>query len=292
MLRRVNSLGLWHWIQTTWHAIGQAIAGAWNAFTDVIGAAWQALSRWMDKLQPGAWSEWVGAILTGGSLILAFSILIRDRRKDVRAQAMRVLTWISDEGDDGCAMHVKNTSDLPIFGPTLLTRPRFWWERSFWHRVLQRKKLEYRLIQYRPFSEQTLEAGDEWICPWPFPRWVTGFHRTTLRFKDAAGVMHHRDVSAGRDPKFYGRWHHYKEGTIMATRTMRVIASFHELGKPLPDLDLGYDFLLGKDGYIEGRPPQKVKRISQEVREPKLSVRQSPRIVRPRSRREDRQTRK
>lgn len=78
----------------------------------------------------GPWSSWVEAVLTGGSLLLGFSILIRDRRDKRKGQAKRVVVW----GDHfthvvfpkatgikhpSVVLFIHNASDQPIVGVTV-----------------------------------------------------------------------------------------------------------------------------------------------------------------------------
>lgn len=48
-----------------------------------------ALTRGLDW---GNVPAWVASILTGASLLLGFYILLRDRRKEEREQALRIIT--------------------------------------------------------------------------------------------------------------------------------------------------------------------------------------------------------
>ncbi|MEU2866382.1 hypothetical protein ABZ672_50370 [Streptomyces mirabilis] len=73
----------------------------------------------MTGLDWGTVPAWASAFLTSGSLLLGFYILLRDRRKDERSEALKVICW-SEYGfagtpDDGMhVVHVWNTSDRPI----------------------------------------------------------------------------------------------------------------------------------------------------------------------------------
>ena len=63
---------------------------------------------------------WAASVLTGGSLILGFSILLRDRRRMDRSQIDQFAFWVEgDKSDRHTArilIHVKNTSTLPVKG--------------------------------------------------------------------------------------------------------------------------------------------------------------------------------
>jgi hypothetical protein len=58
---------------------------------------------WPDDLSQVQWgpvSTWVGSILTAGSLAVAFSILLRDRRKAESEQARDIQCWVRFEESD------------------------------------------------------------------------------------------------------------------------------------------------------------------------------------------------
>jgi hypothetical protein len=66
---------------------------------------------------------WVASVLTGGSLLLGFSILLRDRRRMDRSQIDQFAFWVEgDKSDRHTArilIHVKNASALPVKGVTI-----------------------------------------------------------------------------------------------------------------------------------------------------------------------------
>src|SRR5664280_2404232 len=49
---------------------------------------------WGYEIDWGAIPTWFGAILTGGSLLLGFYLLLRVRRKEERAQIDKVMVWL------------------------------------------------------------------------------------------------------------------------------------------------------------------------------------------------------
>ena len=75
------------------------------------------------KIQWGTVPAWVSGVLTGGSLILGFYILLRDRRTQERRQALQVAVYYYDPAVpsfDGSwpgspLIHVMNTSDAPVY---------------------------------------------------------------------------------------------------------------------------------------------------------------------------------
>jgi hypothetical protein len=72
--------------------------------------------------QSGRWNfgQMIGAIMTGGSLLLGFVILFRDHRSRERAQADRFITFPRRRkgNERGFELFIQNTSDHPIFRVT------------------------------------------------------------------------------------------------------------------------------------------------------------------------------
>jgi hypothetical protein len=65
-------------------------------------------------MQSGSWAEWVSGIGTAGSLLLGFYILLRDRRKEDRAEATRVVSWFVNRPDGNVELNVTNGATRPI----------------------------------------------------------------------------------------------------------------------------------------------------------------------------------
>lgn len=82
----------------------------WMTGTPAGERTWLGLSL-------GPWSEWVAAILTGGSLLLGFYILLQDRRKEDRRHANAISYWMNTapQGETQVLeVGVHNGSDAPI----------------------------------------------------------------------------------------------------------------------------------------------------------------------------------
>ncbi|WP_327421158.1 hypothetical protein OG763_09905 [Streptomyces sp. NBC_01230] len=63
----------------------------------------------------GTIPAWFSAILSGGSVLLALYIILRDRKKAERADATQVVCWTSIDWEaDDFRTHVHNTSDRAI----------------------------------------------------------------------------------------------------------------------------------------------------------------------------------
>jgi len=50
----------------------------------------------MGELEWGTVPAWVSAVLTSGSLMLGFYILLRDRRKEERRDATKAICWLAE----------------------------------------------------------------------------------------------------------------------------------------------------------------------------------------------------
>src|SRR4051794_33457602 len=68
----------------------------------------------------GAVPAWVGALLTGSSLILALRIMLQDRRKGERAEALKVICWSGTAEVREMTTHVLNTADRPVTNVSLV----------------------------------------------------------------------------------------------------------------------------------------------------------------------------
>ncbi|HXC79250.1 MAG TPA: hypothetical protein VNU19_19630, partial [Candidatus Acidoferrum sp.] len=62
----------------------------------IVAAIWQTTGMLAahSHIDWGNVPAWVASILTGGSLLLGFYILLRDRRKEERRQARRIVIQI------------------------------------------------------------------------------------------------------------------------------------------------------------------------------------------------------
>ncbi|WP_327349690.1 hypothetical protein OG772_20635 [Streptomyces sp. NBC_01321] len=60
----------------------------------------------------GTVPAWFSAVLSGGSVLLAFYIILRDRKKAEQADAMKVICWVHRE--EGRVIRVINASDRSI----------------------------------------------------------------------------------------------------------------------------------------------------------------------------------
>jgi hypothetical protein len=74
----------------------------------------------MQNVNWGDVPTWLASLLTGGSLLLGFSILLRDRRNADRVQVDQFAFWVEGDHRDGntaaIIIHVINSSNLPVKG--------------------------------------------------------------------------------------------------------------------------------------------------------------------------------
>jgi hypothetical protein len=65
----------------------------------------------MAAIEWGTVPAWVSAFLTGGSLLLGFYILLRDRRKEERAEARKLVFSVEWQDDGSHTVRVTNVSE-------------------------------------------------------------------------------------------------------------------------------------------------------------------------------------
>lgn len=149
----------------------------------------------------GTVPAWVGSILTGGSLLLGFYILLRDRRNSERAQAELVGTHRIDTAGPGehreTVLFVHNGSDGVINDATFSALPRVPRERL--------QPVSANLIQARasPVVRSGIHHKDFWqVAPGErleFKLGLSGDHEDfwfLFSFKDARGRKWSLDTDA------------------------------------------------------------------------------------------------
>ncbi|WP_405878138.1 hypothetical protein OG762_05350 [Streptomyces sp. NBC_01136] len=128
----------------------------------------------MSGLDWGTVPAWASAIGTSGSLLLGFTILLRDRRRQERQEAQKVVTHLHFQ--DGHAwVHLLNTADRPISYPHVITGG-------------PEREIEFSVTRLSSGKEATVSV----------PRYVDGVRNRPLavRFVDADGYQWIRDLQS------------------------------------------------------------------------------------------------
>ncbi|MEU6354457.1 hypothetical protein ABZ896_34890 [Streptomyces sp. NPDC047072] len=155
----------------------------------------------------GTVPAWLSAVLTGGSLLLGFYILLRDRRKAEQADALKVICC-RNRGNDGYTTHVLNASDRTVHNITM-------------HGLLRGNPGEGHRLLFEGFGmtgtlradeEKTVETprrtGDTKVIPW------------AVSFTDSDGATWLRDLTTGRLHE-YGRSRLFGKYALMNWRERR-----------------------------------------------------------------------
>jgi len=95
---------------------------------DVMSGVNRSLA-WVHGLDWGTVPAWASAILTSGSLLLGFYILLRDRRKEERQEAAQVICWLEQtatlpDGHRRYRTRVSNQAGRHVSGVHLLVETR------------------------------------------------------------------------------------------------------------------------------------------------------------------------
>jgi len=151
---------------------------------------------------------WVASILTGGSLLLGFYILLRDRRKEERRQARRIviqirMTPIQGDPNSQVKLTLRNTSDQPIALPFFqaVGRPAKQMRRQLikmetpdsiallplLDNVSRIKSFTTHGYDLDGRGDTEIEAGEsrEMHLDLPYPAWCYDF---SIHFRDASGA--------------------------------------------------------------------------------------------------------
>ncbi len=192
---------------------------------------WAAISHWIDRIQPGNWSEWFGGIATAGSLFLGFYLISNDKRRQRESQPSRVSARMETIAKK-VRVYVANRSESPVYNvevhlfrrvvrltPRLqrvLRRPRQFRPLLLTDDTSPRFQRTIRLEQVDGHPGGILQAGslveiESYI--WDFPKDLEIY----LQFEDDEGTKWCRDVQlrkfismrefTKREPK----WHEYKD---------------------------------------------------------------------------------
>lgn len=131
----------------------------------------------------GSAPAWASAILTSGSFALGFYVLLRDRRKEERAEASLIVCWRT-WGQDTYTTHIHNASKRTVVDLAVLVRLPLTDER--------------KSLGWEPFpGPSVLKADEEQSVD--TPRKIDGkkYVPEFVTFQDADGIFWVRDLSTG-----------------------------------------------------------------------------------------------
>jgi len=137
-------------------------------------------------MQIGSLADWVSGLGTAGSLLLGFTILLRDRRKADQTEATQVVTWFVNLPDHMVDLNVTNGSDRPIVHVMFCLAS-----------VDERGKraARWRMLNLAP----VLVPGEGKSLTIPFSEFhANGLWPSYVQFRDANGLNWRRNVRSGK----------------------------------------------------------------------------------------------
>lgn len=165
------------------------------------------------KIDWGDVGGWISGLGTLGTLAVALRVLVRDRQRDARSQAAKVVCWseTSPPGPDSphgqlhkCSVFIANHSDAPILSPVVqvqaasirrLRRSQQPSQPTRYLRKFRRRALEWggRRAPVQP----VLQPGDTGAVHFGTPISLDFFHAQVL-FLDGAGRRWRKDADSNR----------------------------------------------------------------------------------------------
>lgn len=136
----------------------------------------------------GTVPAWFSAVLGGLSTTLALYIIWRDRRKEERADAHRVICWESKTTP--LTAHVVNASDRAIYDV------RFWVTR----------RVGNAASSLRGGNQDVLKPGEEAILAYADPEEYEGYTSASVTFQDSDGQNWTRSLSTRRLQPLQWSW--------------------------------------------------------------------------------------
>ncbi len=136
-------------------------------------------------MQSGSWAEWVSGIGTAASLLLGFYILLRDRRKEDRAEATQVVSWFVNQMDGNVELNVRNGATRPIVNVGFVLAAI----------GDDGRRDVARLLSIAP----VLGPGASASLTFPFAEFhANASYPSSIEFRDASGLNWRRNVRSGR----------------------------------------------------------------------------------------------
>lgn len=136
-------------------------------------------------MELGTWADWVSGLGTAGSLLLGFRILARDRRKEERAEASRVVAWFVNEVNGNVTLTVRNGAERPIVH-VMFTRAV----------IGEHNKTDLvKMLSLAPI----LLPGANVSMTLPFAEFhANPTHPSYVEFRDSSGIQWRRNVRSSR----------------------------------------------------------------------------------------------
>jgi len=156
----------------------------------------------------GTVGQWVSGFISAGALLLALHILLRDRKLREREQANEVACWLEFSEHDDAAVHLINTSDMPIFLPTVTAIPKYFWLVWYWrwrspcfHTNKNPTSVDHRdytQLSFKPYTQgMQIETDERQMQPLGL-RYSYRLYVVCCEFKDANNRRWIRNLSTGR----------------------------------------------------------------------------------------------
>lgn len=156
----------------------------------------------------GTVGQWVSGLASAGALLLAVHILLRDRKLREREQANKVACWLESSEHDDAAVHLINTSDMPIFLPAVTAIPKYpwlvwyWrWRRPCFHTNKNPNSVDHRdcaQLAFKPYTQGMEIVTDERQMQPLGLRYSCRLYVVCLEFRDANNRSWIRNLSTGR----------------------------------------------------------------------------------------------
>jgi hypothetical protein len=156
---------------------------------------WRAFYDWLGTAQSANLALWVSSVGTAGALLLGFTILVNDRRRDASRQADRIVGWWGSRIVDGqivWLLRLSNTSDQPITAASVwfVSRDRRSYYCAKWS---VSEQFEAGASESRDFEWKVMLSfpGDELVRAFSF---VDAYGRHWGRDLDSGQLMTRREI--------------------------------------------------------------------------------------------------
>jgi hypothetical protein len=137
-------------------------------------------------VQIGSLADWVSGLATAGSLVLGFSILLRDRSKADQEEATQVVTWFVNHPDNTLELFVTNGGSRPTVNVALCLAS------------LDEQQKQAALWRIRNIMS-VLAPGEGTSLKIPFEEFHANIlYPSYIQFRDANGMSWRRNIRSGK----------------------------------------------------------------------------------------------